>query len=398
MTALMAIATARGEGVRTLDFVLFAAVTAVAAAIGWTAASAMGGLIPAQNAMFDADTGRVLADYTGEAANYYRLKVHPWQGWLFVFYQLVPAKLLGLPPRIGVPFVNVLIATASAGILYILLRRLAVGPWTAAVHTFLFCSTAGFVFWASLPEAHMAGGASTLTAMLLMTGKPARWRSAALAVSFSMVVTNAVVWILRQIDFEPLRSGWRSFLETNRANVRGAAHEAGLSLVLVLAVWAPQWLFLRKRIGIPFNFLEERHYVEVGTKTWSSSVHVLGLLPPDSAAGLIASLAAIGVLLAALRVLPTRQWFIPLFPLFGVMLHAVYGSDSAFLFAPNYLPLFVVTLALMTAKVLPRWSGALLLPAAALLLLVNLQSWNIHLRCLDAAGQMKTYQAAVHYE
>jgi hypothetical protein len=396
MTVMPVIAE-QGGRVRTLDVVLFASVVAVAAAIGWTAAAATGGLIPAQNTMFDADTGRVLADYTGEAANYYRLKVHPLQGWLFVFHQVVLAHLFGLPAQTSVPLVSVLIATATAGLLYVVLRRFAIAPWMATAHVLLFCSTAGFVFWSSLPEAHMAGGASVLVAMLLLTGKETRWsRAAALAASFSMVVTNAMVWLLRQIDFEPLRRGLRAFLAANGTNARRSVREAGLGVLLVLVLWAPQWLFLRKRIGIPFNFLEERHYVEIGAKT--SSVHILGLLPPDSMAGLLTSLAALGILLAALRVLPARQWFIPLFPLFGVVLHAVYGSDSAFLFAPNYLPMFVVTVALVTAKVLPRWSAAVLLPIAALLLVVNLQSWKTHLTAIEAAGQMKTYQAAVHYE
>jgi hypothetical protein len=396
MTVMPVIAE-QGARVRTLDAVLFVSVVAVAAAIGWTAAAAMGGLIPAQNTMFDADTGRVLADYTGEAANYYRLKVHPLQGWIFVFHQVVLAHVFGLPAQTSVPLVSALIATATAGLLYVVLRRFAIAPWMAAAHVLLFCSTAGFVFWSSLPEAHMAGGASVLVAMLLLTGKETRWsRAAALAASFSMVVTNAMVWLLRRIDFEPLRRGLRAFLAANGTNARRSVREAGLGVALVLALWAPQWLFLRKRIGIPFNFLEERHYVEIGAKT--SSVHILGLLPPDSMAGLLTSLAALGILLAALRVLPPRQWFIPLFPLFGVVLHAVYGSDSAFLFAPNYLPMFVVALALVTAKVLPRWSAAALLPIAALLLVVNLQSWKTHLNAIEAAGQMKTYQVAVHYE
>ncbi len=396
MTVMPVIAVP-GARVRTLDAVLFVSVVAVAAAIGWTAASAMGGLVPAQNTMFDADTGRVLADYTGEAANYYRLKVHPLQGWIFVFHQLVLAHVFSLPAQTSVPLVSVLIATATAGLLYVVLRRFAIAPWMAAAHVLLFCATAGFVFWSSLPEAHMAGGASVLVAMLLLTGEQTRWRrAAALTASFSMVVTNAMVWLLRRIDFEPLRRGVRAFLAANGTNARRSVREAGLGVLLVLVLWAPQWLFLRKRIGIPFNFLEERHYVEIGAKT--TSVHILGLLPPDSMAGLLTSLAALGILLAAFRVLPSRQWFIPLFPLFGVVLHAVYGSDSAFLFAPNYLPMFIVTLALVMAKVLPRWSAAVLLPIAALLLVVNLQSWKTHLNALGAAGQMKTYQAAVQYE
>ena len=112
---------------------------------------------------------------------------------------------------------------------------------------------------------------------------------------------------------------------------------------------------------------------------------------------MILALAALTGLIAAFRLLPQRLWFIPTFPLFGVVLHGIYGSDSAFLFSPNYLPLLVVSLALVLAKVLPRWEPAVVLPLAALLLAINLGAYDRHLEALDASGQMKTYQAAVHY-
>jgi hypothetical protein len=399
MTVQPAIASLRAEGgirPRALDLALGAGVVAFAALIGIYATGLAHGLIPAQNALFDADSGRVLADYTGVAENYYRLKVHPWQGWLFVVYQVFLAKVL--PAPVAVPLISVAIGMASAGLLYAVLRRLAIGPWLAASHTLLFLSCAGFVFWSSVPEAHMAGGAATLMAVFLLADeRPSRWRSIiALAVSFSMVVTDAAVWFFRQIEFAALRRGWRDFVRVHRVKLPELIRQGAWSVAVIVVVWAPQWLFLHKRIGVPFNFLEERHYVDVGSG--GSSVHVLGILPPDHPAGLVLSLAAAALLLAALRVLPRRLWFIPAFPLFGVVLHAVYGSDSAFLFAPNYLPLFSISLALVGAKLLPKWSAPAALAAAAVLLTINLGAYRDHLDTLKAAGQMKTYQAAVHYE
>jgi len=386
------------------DVVLFALVIVAAVSIGWIVASAASGSIPEQNALFDADTGRVLGNLTGDADNYYRLKVHPWQGWICVFYQFVVARLLGLAPETGVPALSVAMAASGAGLLYVALRRLAIRPWSAASFALLFCSTAGFVFWSAVPESHVAGGVSTLVALLLMTGAEPRSRRAAfwrpvlaLAAGFSMVITNAMVWVLRQITFEPLKAGAHAFFAANLERARSLWPQAAWSVALVFAVWAPQWLFLRKRIGIPFNFLEERHYVGFGSQSWNWSLHVFGVVPPGTVASVVLAIACLVGLIAALRLLKPKLWFIPLFPLFGVALHAVYGSDSAFLFSPNYLPLTVVSFALVAEKALAKWSPAAVLPLAALLLLFNLQQWRGELHALDAAGQLKSYAAALKY-
>lgn len=386
---------------KALDIALFAVVVLAAAVAGCMVASAASGMIPAQNALFGADTGRVLGDLTGQADNYYRFKVHPWHGWICVFYQLGFARLFGLPAETGVPALCVLIASTCAGLLYVVMRRLEVGSWASASFALLFSATAGFVFWSTLPETHMAGGLSTLVAVLLLTAKPrtARgrfWQSAlALAAGFSMVVTNAMVWALRQVEFDV--PGLRAFFGANVAKFSGLWRQGFAGIALVFLVWAPQWLFLQKRLGIPFNFLEERHYVEVGSGSFGWSLHVLGILPPGSTVGLILSFAGVGVLIAALRVLKPRLWFIPLFALFGVAFHMIYASDSAFLFAPNYLPLFIVSCALVAKEALPRWFPAAVLPVAALLFVFNLQQWYSQLNTLEAAGQLKSYAAAVHY-
>lgn len=380
--------------VRPLDIVLFAFVVSVACAIGWFAASAAHGQIPAQNALYDADTGRVLGNLTGASENYYRFKVHPWHGWICIFYQQILARLL--PEEIAVPLIGVMIAAAGAGLLYAALRRFDIGPWTATSYVLLYCSTACFVFWATLPETHMAGGMSTLVALLLMTGTKPR-RITALAASFSMVVTNAMLWALEKVDFAALSHGWRRFVVENAARAQALVRPGLWGLALVFAVWAPQWLFLRKRIGIPLNFLEERHFVEAGAKVLYQPLHVFGLLAPGTAASVVAALAAIGVVVAALWRLPRTQWYIPLFPLFGLVLHTVYASESAFLFSPNYMPLFVVALALVGRKALPGWSVAIVLALAGLLLAINLGAWTATIDHLAASGQMRTYAAAVHY-
>jgi hypothetical protein len=399
MTVLVAMAgshTAMRARVRSLDMVLFAGVIVAACVIGGVAAAATGGHIPAQNTMYDADTGRVLGNLTGASDSYYRLKVHPWYGWICIVFQQVLTNLFGLPASLAVPLLSVAIAAAGAGLLYAVLRRVDIAPFAAACHALLYCSSASFVYWSTLPETHMAGGVTTLIAVLLMTGSRPR-SFLALAASFSMVVTNAAVWALEKVDFAALQRGWRTFIRANLAQAWRLVRPTLWGIGVVFAVWAPQWLFLHKRLGIPFNFLEEREFVAVGARTWDQSLNIFGLLPPGSVASVVIALAAIGVLVAALRILPRTKWFLALFPLFGLVLHTVYGSESAFLFSPNYLPLFVVVLALVMKKALPDWTPAAVLSVAALLLAFNLGAWNASLEQLSASGQMRTYDAAVHY-
>ena len=73
------------------------------------------------------------------------------------------------------------------------------------------------------------------------------------------------------------------------------------------------------------------------------------------------------------------------------MLHLVYSGDCAFLFSPDYMPLFIVTLALVAKERLPAWTPAVVASLAAALLICNLQLWHGQMQAVAAAGQMKTF-------
>jgi hypothetical protein len=380
---------------RVYDIACFAGVLACAAIVAWMAAAPFVGHVPDQNAFYSADTGRVYAYLSGKTDGYFRMKVHPLYGWLCIAYQAIAVNLLRIPAWIGIPVLSSAISVTTCGLLYAVLRRFAVAPLSAASFVLLFCSSATYVFWSTLPETHMLAGASVLLAVLVMTAPGGRgiWQSAfALAIGCSMVVTDGVVWVLHQIDFTPVpRGDLREFLRTNLAKVRPLFRVAAVGVGIVYLFWAPEWPILGKRVGLPFNFLEERNYVDVGSSNSLLTFHIFGLTPPQIPFDWAVPLACATVTIAALWILRPQLWFVPLFALFGLTLHTVYSGDCAFLFSPDYMPMFIATLALVAKERLPKWTPGVVMIVALLLLPFNLKAWNQQIDDVRTAGKLMTF-------
>lgn len=383
--------------VKILDGACFAVVVACAAIVAWMAAVPFLGHVPDQNAFYSADTGRVYAYLSGKTDGYFRMKVHPLYGWLCIFYQAIVVKTFHIPAWIGIPALSGAISVTTCGLLYAVMRRLAVTPVAAASFVLLFCSSATYVFWSTLPETHMLAGASVLLAVLIMTAPDSAgqnvWKSAAaLAVGCSIVVTDGMIWVLRQIDFAPARRGdVREFLRANLAKSRLLLRTAALGVGIIYVLWSPEWPILGKRVGLPFNFLEERHFVEVGASNSLLTIHIFGLTPPGIVFDWLVPLLCVGAMIAALRVISPRQWFIPLFALFGVALHTVYSGDCAFLFSPDYMPMVIVALALVAKERLPKWTSGVVVAAALLLLTLNMGEWTHQMDGVAATGKLMTF-------
>jgi hypothetical protein len=383
---------------RVYELACFTTVIGCAAVIAWMAVLPVIGHIPDQNAFYSADTGRVYAYLSGNTEGYYRMKVHPLYGWLCIFYQFVVVRTLHIPDWIAIPLLSGTIAVGCAGLLYGLMRRFGVVPLTAASFVLLFCSSATFVFWSTLPETHMLAGATVVLAALVMTApglsRIGVWRSGiALTIGFSTVVTDGMIWVLRQIDYAPIRRGaFGEFLRLNFAKVTPLVRPAVLGVGLTYLLWLPEWPILGKRVGIPFNFIEERNFVEIGSTNSLQSIQIFGLTPPQIPLDWVVPVLCAAATIAALWILRPRLWFVPLFALFGLCLHIVYSGDCAFLFSPDYMPMFILTLALVAKERLPNWIPVVIIPAALLLVTVNLTAWHGQIQALSAGGGLKTFE------
>jgi hypothetical protein len=77
----------------------------------------------------------------------------------------------------------------------------------------------------------------------------------------------------------------------------------------------------------------------------------------------------------SLRVTTARTMFIPLFAVFGVFLHSVYGRGESFLFSANYTWATVISLGLLGRSVSPRSLGWIAPVLAGMMLVVNVVIW-----------------------
>ena len=89
----------------------------------------------------------------------------------------------------------------------------------------------------------------------------------------------------------------------------------------------------------------------------------------------VSGLAVFLLVCCSLRVATARPMFIPLFPIFGVFLHSIYGLGESFLFAANYTWATVISLGLLGRSVFPRALGWIALVLGGVMLVVNVVIW-----------------------
>ena len=363
------------------DAVCFALSLVLMAGLAIAANSIVNGRLPLDDVFNQADAERVFGNLTGASDSYYRLKVHPLYGWVCILFQHGLIGALHLSRASALALTTSGATLAGVGLMYAVMRRFEIAPYRALGFTALYAASGASVAWCCVPDTHVFGGVSVLLTVLIVRppggAEPSSLRRAfGFVASFSMVVTNAALWILEQVEFERLAIDRLAALVSHHwalARQRLPALLIGIALLFVL--WGLQWPLLHKRLGIPFNFLEEHNYVQVSARSPLFALNTLGYVMPGPVSGPI-GLVAIVLTAATLRALPRRYWFLPLFALFGVALHMVYGSESAFLFSANYAPASVVALALAAERVALRWgwvAAAVVAPCLAVLNLHDLQ-------------------------
>lgn len=87
---------------------------------------------------------------------------------------------------------------------------------------------------------------------------------------------------------------------------------------------------------------------------------------------------AVVMLLTAcsLRVVSARVMFIPLFPMFGVLLHMIYGKGESFLYSATYGWATVISIGLLGRAVFPRSLSRITIVIAIVLSITNIMIWR----------------------
>lgn len=323
----------------------------------------------ALNLWFEADTARVIANWTDLNSDQYRTKVHPLTPTMLTV-PVVILELLGMPWSTAAKTLMVFVAGVSGGLCFLILRLLDLPRLAACVFAGVFLGSASFIHWSPVPELNSAAMVTILVAIaiLLEGGVRSTWVWVlAGAGTMGVTITNWTVGVIAAVVSLGVRQAMRIAAVT-------------FGLVFVVAV-AQSFVFKNSRLLTP-KIIGEYQWTQVaaevsGSGTWdpvasvrslfvttvsASSVttekHGDSIVITNQRAGLF-DRTPLGTVVAMswLVVLGTGAfglWYglgrrsiaIGVFMMIGFQaaLHAVYG-DPTFLYAPHVLPMLLVVAA-----------------------------------------------------
>jgi hypothetical protein len=339
---------------------------------------------------FEADIARVFENMTERWSDQHRAQVHP------TFTLFVLPVVHGLQTILSVDgwtATRILLAVAAgfwALGLHAVLRLTSCRRMDAFVFTLLGATSAGAMFWIAIPETHTVA-ALTIIAALLVVAVSAHRRVPALvevavgAAALGVTVTNWMAGILASWSHRPWRQALQISVNALAATVMLWAIGKKLtpSAPFFLGnppeqvhILAPEALgpvrvissFFMHSVVMPAIAVVDRP----GAGDWP--IMTVQSSVPGSAG--LASLVAVvlwvvllGVGLWSLwrdRDRPAMRLFVATFLAGQLALHLLYGNET-FLYAPNFLPAFIVLVAFGALGPHRR----LVVPLAALLALTN---------------------------
>ena len=277
--------------------------------------------------------------------------------------------------------------------------------------TAVLLSTGGTITWSVVLETHVLAPTSLLLASLILTERrvfQSLWNNPsptilgvyglAIALAGIVTITNSMLAILAAAPANLVRRARLRAL-TRRVFARlptlGTAGLAGVGLLAFvhLAGW---YLIQDPDMNQFLAVLRERHYIAyMRGSWWDSALSLSWIAPPMDAYlgtpqdtmlmlrrdGSTAPAYASGFLVFALTVGSLRfhsvqTMFIPLFAIFGVALHSIYGLGESFLFAANYAWATVLSVGILGRSLLPGWLSIGSMTIATLMIVANLHVWT----------------------
>jgi hypothetical protein len=353
----------------------------------------------ADDVWFEADVARVYNDMTDRGANHYRTTVHPI--FPLLTYPVVHAsqKLFHVDKIRAVRGVIAATAGVWLALFYALLRVLRCRRMDAALFAIVAATTSAALFWMVIPETYEFGSL-TILGMLLVAAVAERramptWVDiAAGAASMSMLVTDFMVAVA-------------SFV--SRYQLKRAIQIACNALVLVVLLWGLQKYFFKsaqffmgqhdnsappdvRSVALVVIFLQSFVAPEIRTLpnelpgVWPLlTFQHAALAPLDwvkvvALASWVCLLGFAGWVLVRLPQYPRFRVMLALSIAGQIVLHLLYGGET-FLYALDWLPLFVTAAALAT---LSRWRPVVLAAGAVFAVTAGLHN----VRELEAALNM----------
>jgi hypothetical protein len=367
------------------DLVISAALMLVAAAFGIYLYGLGQGLLPNQDVFFGADTRRVASNLIDLQSDFRRANVHPLFGAVCIVFQT--ARHFSSTLLAAFRNLAAFNGMAFAAVMYFTMRLWGVTRLVSVAGVVLAASLGAFTYWVAVPETHFLGG---LTA--LMSVNMARWRprdqvaailysAAGFALSFSLVVTNIVIWgiaFLTRTNSERISEIVRKGFQRAPEAIANVLAGLGLSAIAFAGL---ELLMKNHLIGGFFHFGQELQYMGGQTSRFGG-LAALGILAPTTPTTfLVDAVAGLAMLVALFRLRGPPIAFAA-FALFGVVLHTVYDRSEAFLFSPNYAPAAAVAFILAFGAWRPRLMTLAVGAIAIALGIVNVRNFETQLHSI----------------
>ncbi len=376
--------------------------TALAAAVGlfslWLYLNG-GGYVAEQGPSFHgSDILRVrenLLNPKSEIFTYQNLSTHPLFGLICIVAQFVQ-KMTGLTAFQIYALLAFLQGALHGLLLYICSRLWGASLVLALAIVAFYCSTAGFIYWTSITETHIWAGLSLLILIAMARWDPQQpeqktsWGAVSFAVSFSIVVTNGMAWLISrlQLDRPSPREALRILFQ--QSTILRLATELLAGLGLILLAYAVTRSLLPGRVGPPLAFGHNVEFVRATLALPFNGFNAIGLLGPKldfSTSGVTFANAAFGILACgSFFLVPPRLRFVPAFLLFALVFHSIFARFEGFLFSGVYTAAATLVFGFALSAWFKRGAAIALFALSVPLAIVNVKGF-FHDVTLQAAGQ-----------
>ena len=299
----------------------------------------------------------------------------------------------------------------NLALLFTLARQIGFSTFHAMALSTVWLGTAGTINWSVVLETHVLAPTSLLLAALILSHPrffPRIWNRAspttlaayglAIALAASITITNGALAALALVPARFVRRLRPRRLTGEMTRRFPTLFTAGLAGIGVLAlVHTAGWYLVQDPNMQHFlEILGERRMLPSMEGGWWDSILALAWIgppmsqyhgtPPETMLALdfnwttipayVSGLFVLLLTACSLRVVPARATFIPLFALFGVLLHAIYGRGESFLYTANYGWATVISIGLLGRVVFPRSIAWIALVLGITMLVANTLIWR----------------------
>jgi hypothetical protein len=299
----------------------------------------------------------------------------------------------------------------NLALFFALAKQIGFSTAHAMALVMVWLGTAGTTNWSVVLETHVLAPTSLLLAALILSHPrltPRLWNRVsstnlaayglAIAIAASITITNGALAALALVPARFIRRPRPRPLISEMKRRLPTLLTAGLvGLGLLSLVHVAGWYLVQDPTMQQFlAILGERRILAYMEGGWWDSILALAWIgppmsqyhgtPPETMLALDfnwttvpAYFSGFSVLLltaCSLRLVPARAMFIPLFPMFGILLHAIYGRAESFLYTANYGWATVISIGLLGRVFFPRSLGWIALVLGIAMLVANTLIWR----------------------